>query len=331
MGSRTPDVPATSSSPVTRHARLISLTLLVATAACPISNAPTPAPAANLAWDGPKLYNPATSGTAVAGMGINSTVDVLPAAPLPISVQVTKTLINNGSVAVAAGYQIVDSVVAMHFVSTGTTAGFVPINAPPVAIPAMRGPALKPGDSLQVSFSFVVPACGVYRETLHADVGNVVTETTKQDNRAVHFFAAQGTQRVQIAVVEANNGASIWHSGAGPMPKGVIPLPPLPYNAYTFTITAPAGSTFFYNYYQHPINGVYEGVSAFTGPAPNTTPVAGPTTIQFQLQAVKTHNVAINDILMDVGFEDMHGQVTAITADGCFIRQETRTITVLHP
>lgn len=64
---------------------------------------------------------------------------------------------------------------------------------------------------------------------------------------------------------------------------------------------------------------------------PPAAPVPGPVVINLQLQAVTAHRVPFVDVLLDVGKEQLSGKVTAITADGCFMRQRQESFFVYHP
>ncbi len=313
-----------------RSLSLLPLLFLFTVAAKCTPGGTTPPPQPNLSWDGPKIYSTGSVGVPLAGFGVNAMVDVLPGGPLPMTVGITKTLKNTGAAQAAAGYVVTDTVQAMRFAAVvGGTAGFLPVSGPPVAALRSIGPALAAGDSTDASFGFTVNACGLYRETLSADVSGAVAESNEGDNRAEHWFLVPGTQTLGIAVAP-NADVNLWH-GPPPMPNFTRALPALPFTAYTFTITAPPGTTFTYHYYQGLINGVYGAVAKLVGPAPSPTPVAGPISIQLQLLSVKTHGVPTNDILTDLGREQLSGKVTAITADGCFMRQRQASFFVWHP
>jgi hypothetical protein len=296
--------------------------------------APAPSNLADLEWRGPKVYSTGSTGVPIAGYGINGTVDFLPGTP-PFPVSVTKMLHNPSGTAVPAGYLITDTVRALRFVAVvGGSAGFDTVAGPPIAAMQQPGPALAPGDSADIPFTFVAPGCGMYKQVMHVDAGKTVAESDEADNRIEHFFAIPGSQTLDITVTPNPAGISIWHSQVPPKPNFTIFLPGLPYNAQTFTISAPAGTTFHYSYYTGFLYGVYGAVARLTGPppvVPPAAPVAGPITINLQLQAVKAHDVPINDILLDIGREQLSGKVTAITADACFMRQRQASFSVFHP
>ena len=63
---------------------------------------------------------------------------------------------------------------------------------------------------------------------------------------------------------------------------------------------------------------------------PPAFPVPGPITITFDV-AANAHQTTVTDILTDTGSEDFVPKVTAITADGCFVRQNSAYVKVLHP
>lgn len=327
-----------NSMPSPRTARLGRLYALILLAAFTVSSCrhDTPNPdGPNLAWDGPKVYAPPSVPLTVSGLGLNGSVDQLPG-PAPVPVTISRVITNTGNQPVPAGYEVNETVELMQFVAIAGSAGFVPnASVPPITDQTVLGTALAPGDSVAVSFSFVVPSCGMYRETLTLDGSGTVTELNEGDNVGTHFFGVASTMAMNITVVPRT--FSLWHEPAGGAvgpPPGIVAAPGFPATTATFTITAAApGTTFHYNYRQAPVTGVHGAVARLTGPAPVLPPapgVAGPIVITHQVSPVG-HNVPSVDILTDLGWERFLPKVTAISSDGCVIRQQTAQIGVAHP
>jgi hypothetical protein len=320
-------------SRVTRRARLAAAFVIVVGAAGCVSTPITPT-GPNLEWDGPKFYSSGSVAIPIAGFGLNGSIDVLPVTA-PATVTITRVVTNSGTNPVPAGYLINETVQAMQFRSVSGTAGFIPAPVAPVTNQTVIGPALAPGDSVPVTFTFGVPACGVYRETLTADSASVVVETEERDNIAEHYFGVAGTMAVNITVAP-NNALSVWHApaGAGPAPPWTAVMPAFPAITHTFTITAAApGTTFYYNYHRPVVIGVFGTASQLIGPAPVSPPgppVAGPVAITHQVTP-RTNDPPPTDILLDVAIENFLPKVTAITSDGCAIRQQTAQVRVVHP
>lgn len=290
----------------------------------------------NLTWDaGPKIYSTGSVPVSVSGLGLNGSVDQLPG-PAPTPVTITRIVTNSGNQNVPAGYQINETVELMQFIAVAGSAGFTPASVPPITNQTVLGAALAPGDSMPISFTFVVPSCGMFRETLSVDFGGTVSETNEGDNVAEHFFGIASSMAVDISVVPRS--MSLWHALPGippaPAPGIAMVAPAFPATTATFTITATSpGTTFHYNYRQAPVNGVHGAVAQLVGPPPVMPPalgVSGPITITHQVTPV-SHNVPSVDILTDLGWEYFLPKVSAITADGCAWAQDTAQVGVAHP
>ncbi len=308
---------------------LLTCMIGVALAGC---HATMPLRGPNLEWDGAKVYSSGSVPYTLAGFGVGAVIDQLPLAA-PSAVTITRMITNSGNETVPAGYQINETVQLMQFTAVGGSAGFTPAPVPPVTNQTVLGPALAPGDSVPVSFTVPIPACGLYLETLTVDFAGAVAETQERDNVGLHYFSVAGSMRVNITVTP-NNSVSLWHANAGPAPPWAVVAPAFPATTHSFTIAATTpGTTFHYSYYQPIVNGSLGATGQLIGPAPVTPPslpVAGPVTISHQVSA-RTHNVPATDILFDAAFEHFLPRVTAITGDGCEIRQQTAQVSVVHP
>ncbi len=324
-----------SPSRILRLGRVCTLALLAVLTATGCRHQAANPDGPNLTWDGPKIYAPPSVPLTVSGLGLNGTVDQLPG-PAPMPVTISRVITNTGNQPVPAGYEVNETVELMQFVAIAGSAGFVPnASVPPITNQTVLGSALAPGDSLAVSFTFTVPSCGMYRETLTVDDSGIVAETNEGDNVGTHFFGVASTMAMNITVVPRT--FSLWHEVAGGPtgpPPGIVAAPAFPATTATFTITATApGTAFHYNYRQAPVNGVHGAVSVLTGPAPVLPPapaVTGPIVINHRVSPVG-HNVPSVDILTDLGWERFVPKVTAISSDGCVIRQQTAQVGVAHP
>jgi hypothetical protein len=306
--------------------------LLLAFSSCRPSPPSTPPPQPDLAWTGPKLYAPPSVIIPISGFGLSGQVDVLPPAPPAYPVVISRDFVNAGNAALSAGYQITETVVAMNFVSTGTTVGFVPSAAPPIASLTQLGPALAPGDTATAVFGFTVPGCGMYQETLTLDATGVAAESNEPNNMAVHHFVVPGNMNVTVTLAP-NRPEHMWHANAGPAPGFVTVFPAFPAVTHTFTITPSPGTTYYFNYKTTPYTGFLGAVGQFVGPPPvqpPAAPVGGVTVIRFQVTPA-THSVPATDILTDLGTENFVPKVTAITSDGCVVVQQSAKVMVSHP
>lgn len=318
-------------SMIARFSFFMLLVLVVTGSTCRQARPLPPQP--NLRWDGPKSYVPSSVTVQVSGFGINGSLDVLPAGPFPYAVTVTRDSFNDGTADAPAGYQISETVERLNLVSTGSSIGFVPAPIPPIFSQTQLGPALPSGSSTSAIFSFPVPACGIYVETLTLDGAGSVAESNETDNVAQHYFAVPGNMLVNITV-NPTGPVRMWHdqnapAGFAPTPAGGSLI------THTFTITATSpGTTFHYNYRQAPFVGSQGSVGKLVGPPPvmpPSTPVAGPIVITFQVTP-RTHDDApATDILTETVQEHFVPKVTAITSDGCFVRQNAAQVTVAHP
>jgi hypothetical protein len=291
-----------------------------------------PPPQPDLAWTGPKLYAPPSTVVPVSGFGLNGQVDVLPPAPPAYPVVIARDFVNLGNLALPAGYQLTEVVQALNLVSTGTTIGFVPSAAPAIATLTQLGPALAPRDTATAVFAFVVPQCGMYRETLTLDATSAATESNESNNVATHDFFVPGAMSVTVTVGPSPS-EHMWHATAGPAPNFVTVYPAFPATTHTFTITPAAGTTYYFSYRTVPLIGALGSTGVLTGPAPvlpPAAPVGGVTTITFQVTPT-THNVPATDILTDLATENFVPKVTAITSDGCMVDQQTAKVRVSHP
>ena len=319
------------------HCRLVLCALSVV--ALPLLAAcgglrPPPPPQPNLRWDGPKVYFPPSVAVQVSGFGINGPIDVLPPMPPPYPVTIARDILNDGTAAAAAGYQISETVQRLNLISTGSSIGFVAAPVPPITSQTVLGPALAAAAGSPVIFTFPVPACGIYMETLVVDGAGAVAESNEADNSAVHYFAVPGSMMVNIAAAPPGP-VRMWHA---PGPPGGLAGPPPgggPLVTHTFTITATSpATTFHYNYRQAPYMGSQGSVGVLVGPAPvmpPAPPVAGPIVIAFQVTPRSHNDAPMTDILTETVQEDFVPKVTAITSDACFVTQTAAKVKILHP
>ena len=275
---------------------------------------------ANLAWDsGPKTYAPTPLSTLnVAGLGVDGPVDIL--SPLgPFTAK--RTLTNTSSTTPApAGYAVTDTIVRWVFVAAAGRAGWVAGDPATHTVfsETVSGPALAPGASATIGFGPVLGAaalrCGLYRQTITADSGGAVSESTKSDNVTQHFFFIPSTQQFNIAVNALLPGNTMFHE------------PAVPTATHTFTITTattvpPPAPQWVFAHFTWQAN---EGSMADTMPPPAAPGGPAPQLITMRVTP-RTHGISA------LGFAPtVTGKVTVISQDGCVIKQESATVLVEH-
>jgi hypothetical protein len=254
----------------------------------------------NLKWEGEKVYSNATSRIYVEGLGIDDSVDIL----TPSAFRITKAISNDGNGG-SGSYQVNESIEAMVFQAVAGNYGYAPLGTI-VVDTNLSGPAVAAGatDSIRFQLNQVLP-CGLYKETLTIDPANSVAEGNEGDNDTVHYFFVPSSQNFGLMKTEIVTG--IFHK------DGQV-------NTTQFTITAGIDSV----RYAHFSFVATEGSKAFTVPPPPVTVMPGaPLTINMFVEG-KGHTFSS-------GFEPtVTGKVTAISADGCIIRQESAKVFVEH-
>jgi len=308
-----------------------------------------PLAACNLAWEGDKGYAPPPTGTvAVDGFGINDDVDIIGGA-LPVTV--TRNVTNTGTLPVSAGYDVTEEVELLVFSRTAGAAGWS--SGPPAThllySCTQPGPALGPGESAAVSFTFPGPlctaaptappagalACGMYQETLTIDAGGDVTEDSESDNAATHFFfVPSALPRLNLTVALNPNGdpnqtvvpVQRVQVAAFAYPAGAAPVV-----THAATVdTAPAGGGWIYDGIS-PVAGRLSGATAALVPAPPlvVAPPGAATNVTYRVTFDPTF-VGPNETGSGPYYvETLDSKVTAIAFDGCQIRQESLLLQLL--
>lgn len=293
----------------------------------------------NLAWTpDPKVYAPPpASQIDVDGYGIDAPVDILASGQLPITI--TRTLTNVGSLNVPAGYTVTETVQRLKFQAINPTVWeWVEVADPQFTYftCTATGPALAPGQQADVSFTFPGPDCvgppppanpllldcGLYKETLVTDAGATIVESDESDNDTEHYFFVPSSQgRLNMtATPNPTNDPNIDVVPA-PRPPTVqidakqYPAPgPVPVTAWRvniFSVPATAGWI---------VNGI--APVAKPGALGNLVPPmqiidpapAAPRTVRYIVDIDPTRAEAL---------ETVDSKVTAITTDGCQIRQRS--------
>jgi hypothetical protein len=294
---------------------------------------------ANLSWTpDPKTYLPApASQIDVEGFGIDAPVDILTSGQLPITI--TRTLTNAGSVAIPAGYTVTETVQRMKFQAINPTSWeWVEVGDPQYVYFACTttGPALAPGQQADISFTFPGPNCvgppppanpsildcGLYKETLAADVGTAILESDEGDNETEHFFYVPSSQG-RLNMVATPNPTNDPNIDVVPVPrpptvqidaKQYPPPGPVTVTAWRVDISsAPPTAGWI-------VNGIAPVVK--TGAVGNLIPPmqiidpapAAPRSVSYTVDIDPTRAEAI---------ETVDSKVTAITTDGCQIRQRS--------
>ena len=343
---------------------LITLALLTTLSGCFHHTRPT-GPAPQLPdgdWLGDdKSYSPASVETLLLpGFGINQDVDVLGSGALPITI--TREIVNSGTAVLNAGYPVTETVEQMVFVRVPGSAGWTP---GPTATHTLftctqPGPTLQPGESADVIFTFPGPlctfnptlpilplgplSCGMYKETLVIDDGDTVDEgaTGELNNEAEHFFFVP-TSSPQLNMNVTLNPIPDGNISIVPVRRVIIPAfnyPPPPAGMLTTTSHRVTIST-------NPPGGGYSvhGRTVVNG-SPNFAPDVGnliPPPILVVAPGVMAPTVVNYVINFDPAYigpnitgsgpyyaEGFDNKVTAISTDGCLIRQKTLKTTVLH-
>ena len=309
----------------------------------------------NLAWVGDKEYvPPAATRIQFDGFGIDDQVDVLPSGNLPISFQ--RRITNTGSRAVPAGYQITESVSQLAFQSVAGTAGYVPGDPAlfTVLTCTQPGPALPPGGSELVTFTFPSAACtpgpgadpqpitglncGMYRETLTIDATGVVAESNEGDNTSNHFFFVPSpSPRINlVTTLNPNNDPRI---GIIPVQQVQVPVfqfpGPGPVTVATHQLmvrTSPPGGQFFVSTTTPQASRVGNVVTVGFVPAlpPMGTPSSDPQTININLTFDPAALGPLSNRPDGLYEEEFSIKVTSISTDGCLIRQETLLLKAVH-
>lgn len=307
-----------------------------------------PPPRPNLAWTMPKAYVPTPDATISLAFGINDFVDELPSGALPITV--TKTVINTGSAAIAAGYEVEETVRLMRFFAVAGQAGYVPADT--VFSCTQPGPALAPGDSAAVTFvlggpgcpldpafTFAVLPCGVYQETLALDRPMAVDETVEFDNDAVHYFYIPSpVLAININTTRNPNTApNTFVVGQTVKIRGFEAPPVVTTHGFATSIVGPPGSTYLLNG-RSPRTGA-SGTNCVLAPmmpvlgAPPGSGIPGPQAVSYTCTIPDPAFLGpvCNSFLGNVPVfeENLNTKLTAISADGCIIRQKSGLVSVV--
>ena len=255
---------------------------------------------ANLAWDSnPLTFTPASTTTNfVAGFGLDDFVDDLP--PGTTTVTFSDTLTNNGT-SPAAGYLVTATVTRWVFVAVGGAVGWTPVGSPFSTTASIPGPTLAPGASAPITIGPValpMPACGLYQVVLTADSTDVVAESNEVDNVTDRLFFVNSSQWVAVNKTTLNTADLACNPG----------LP-----GASFTVVGNTPTAFVSRRGGRGGLGsrtVPLDIPGLTNPAttlPTTTPVYW----------IRPRATGCNS-----GFtENFTAKVTAITPDGCMVRQ----------
>lgn len=321
--------------------RLVVIALLLLTGGC------------NLMWKGDKAYFPAPSQQVlVTGFGVNDKVDVLASGVLPIVI--ARQITNTGQAAVPAGYIVTETVEQLVFSRTAGSAGWS--SGPPAThllfTCGQLGPALNPGQSVTIQFAFPGPLCtanppppapprtvldcGMYKETLVVDAGGDVFERNEFDNEAKHFFFVPSSQpRLNLNVTLNPNNDPMVH---------IVPVRRVQIPAFNYVNTPTTVRTHTAVINSNPAGGgwIYNGITPVVGPLSGATGVLTPTPVVTVLPGTAASTTVNYDVTFDPMFlgpditgsglyyvENLDSKVTAISTDGCQIRQKSLLVQVL--
>ena len=310
----------------------------------------------NLNWVDPadKVYDPPPTSTVTIEFGINDVVDQLPSGDLPITVQ--KTITNDGTKAITAGYNIVENVLGMNFIAAAGHAGYVPGDpaTQTVFFCSQPGPALAPGDSATIQFVLGSPACpalippppappitelpcGVYQETLTIDVPDVINETDENDNEDEHYFyVPSDVQTININTVRNPTGnPNVFVVGTTvKVVAFAFPPPPATPSILTHNYTTgvvPAGSAYRVNARSPRVSPISGTSCALTPAMPATAPPSPGGGFTCTIPDTSFVGPVCNSFLGNVPVfeENLNTKITAISADGCIIRQKTLQVAMI--
>lgn len=341
--------------------RILIPLLALSLNACNHNTRPSTPPSSlpDAAWLGQdKTYAPPpVDQVLMQGFGIDKEVDVLGNGVLPITI--TREVVNSGTAPLAAGYPVTETVQLMVFVSVPGGAGWAP--SPDASHTLFTcnqpGPPLQPGESAVMVFSFpglfctpnptlaFLPlgplVCGMYKETLVVDDGNTVLEGGggELNNETEHyFFVPSSAPRLNMAVaLNPNNDANL---NVVPVQRVMVPAFNYPgpgqvtVTTHRVTVTTvPAGGAFVMHG-RSLVNGSPDFAPDVANLVPPITPPlsvpAGPFTIDYDITfdpAFLGPDITGSGLYYAEGFDN---KVTAISADGCQIRQKVLKATVLH-
>lgn len=305
--------------------------------------------ACNLAWtpDRKEYLPPPVDRIDVDGFGVDAPVDILGTGQLPITI--TRKLTNTGSFPIRAGYTVTETVKRLRFRAINPVS-YQWIEVPDPAFTYFTctapGPALAPGATADVSFTFPGPNCvgrsgqptpavldcGLYKETLVVDAGTDVGETDEGDNETEHFFFIPSSQGRLNMVRTPDPGADPNIDVVGPRPPTAVininryPPGPTTVVAHNVVITsAPPTAGWIVNGIS-PRNGARSGAVGnlvppvrFVDPAP-----APPRSVDYRV----TFTPVTFDPPHPIESEILDSKLTAITTDGCQIRQRSLRTTV---
>ncbi len=310
---------------------------------------------ANASWQGDKAYvPPEVDNIALVGFNVDAEVALLRDGTLPITV--SRDLFNNGRSDLQAGYQVQEEAILTVFAVQGGAAAFEVADLSLQTVFRCRapGPAIPAGGSARVSFTFPGPncqqlnpaappaaplaalPCGLYREVLTIDPDNRVIEASERDNVAVHYFQVPSPVQ-QLTIATTRNPNNNPRIAAGPGPDEVtvrFDVMPSPEVTHRHVINAtPAGSTFIARA-PTPIVTRTAGDRLTVAPAPlGALPngVTGPQTVSVMMAPNANFVGPQTDILSGAFVEKIVSGLTAITTDGCLVRQASHPVSVLHP
>ncbi|NVO55885.1 hypothetical protein HW561_08805 [Rhodobacteraceae bacterium B1Z28] len=265
---------------------------------------------ANLVWVEPKVYMPGSTEIEVDGFGINGPVDILPRGTSAVTI--SHEITNAGSSAVPAGYQITETVVQWVFQRNVTSVGWLEGDPATHTIAQLTqsGPALGPGESAVISFGpFPVGSCGLFGETLELDTTNIVVESSNQDNEDEHLFFVPSNQIINITATTING--ALFHKNGRTL-------------THQFRINSGgAGNQWLYTGFSWIAT---EGSSADAVPTPTGRVPQGPAPQLINMFVTpKDHKHS------PLGFgPSVKGKVTAISTDGCVIKQKAVEVLIEH-
>jgi len=315
-----------------------------------------------LAWSGTHSYLDAASNNAVAetifiaGFGLDSEVDVLTSGNLPLRVR--RTLINKGSLAVAAGYRVREEVRGWTFLARGGDAGYLEgsTNQIVFSCETTATPALAPGQSAVIEFVLGGPGCppgvpiaalpcGLYREVMTVDspaiVGATCSGITPVEDGNFFFINEPNHITIDLKLNPTNDPDAVavdrrrvwvFANGARSMDQ------PFTVPTHEVNITTSSPGFAFYVRARMPITGPAAPTVGTFAPAIPQAPAApavqlAPLTYNYLVTVVPAHNAksACNVIGIPIRYEEkVDTTITAISTNGCAIAQRSILATGIY-
>lgn len=336
---------------MTRLLPAFALTLLVAACGSP-----------NGAWRGTQSYvPPERDRLTLSNFALQSSpsnrdslaVTRLDSGALPITF--TQDLVNSGGGDLRAGYLLRMEVLLTALALRGGEAVFEILDPArqTVFVCQRPGPAIPAGGNSTVSFAFPGPncsqlnpaappnppltklPCGLYEARLSVDAGNLIDESSEGDNRVTQVFQVpHPIQSLDISTARNPLGntriATTAEVNAVEVRADVVPQPAV---THRHRVNAGPAGWAFVTRAPGPVVAAESGNRLTVSPSTLGMPpegVIGPQYIDVLLETNAGFSGPLTDSLRRAHVDRMVSGITAVTVDGCQIRQQSHTVEILH-